>query len=122
MYVCAGIAQWSAPFITPVDLPAWLLLLLPLLPACRCVVCQCKFEGDEVLKLLPSCGHVYHEECIDQWLAGSKVRRPGSGEEGHLQCAPLGATPYFVCLCVCPADLSVDVCRRMHRLAVAGVG
>jgi hypothetical protein len=40
---------------------------------CSCVVCQCKFEGEEVLKLLPSCGHAYHEECIDQWLAGSKV-------------------------------------------------
>lgn len=38
-----------------------------------CVVCQCEFEGSEVLKLLPSCGHVYHVECIDQWLASSKV-------------------------------------------------
>lgn len=38
-----------------------------------CVVCQCEFEGSEVLKLLPSCGHVYHAECIDQWLASSKV-------------------------------------------------
>lgn len=37
-----------------------------------CVVCQCEFEGSEVLKLLPACGHVYHEECINQWLSGSK--------------------------------------------------
>lgn len=38
-------------------------------------MCQCDFEGGEVLKLLPGCGHTYHEECIDQWLAGSKVGR-----------------------------------------------
>jgi len=44
---------------------------------CRCVVCQCEFEGSEVLKLLPACGHVYHEECINQWLSGSKVRLKG---------------------------------------------
>lgn len=44
----------------------------------RCVVCQCEFEGgDEVLKLLPGCGHVYHEACIDQWLSASKVRARG---------------------------------------------
>jgi hypothetical protein len=43
-----------------------------------CVVCQCEFEGSEVLKLLPSCGHVYHTECIDQWLASSKVGLRGS--------------------------------------------
>jgi hypothetical protein len=53
---------------------------------CRCVVCQCEFEGGEVLKLLPGCGHTYHEECIDQWLAGSKVgcRVQGLGWHGRV--------------------------------------
>lgn len=33
-----------------------------------------------MLKVLPSCGHAYHTECIDQWLAGSKVRLSAGGQ------------------------------------------
>jgi E3 ubiquitin-protein ligase ATL6/9/15/31/42/55 len=41
-------------------------------------VCQCDFEADEMLKVLPSCGHAYHQDCIDQWLSGSKVKTAGT--------------------------------------------
>ncbi|KAJ9128986.1 hypothetical protein P3X46_034257 [Hevea brasiliensis] len=35
----------------------------------ECVVCLSEFEDDETLRLLPKCNHVFHPECIDEWLA-----------------------------------------------------
>ncbi|KAL8522063.1 hypothetical protein ACS0TY_012279 [Phlomoides rotata] len=34
----------------------------------ECAVCLSRFEGDEVLRLLPKCGHAFHVDCIDNWL------------------------------------------------------
>ncbi|CAA7050093.1 unnamed protein product [Microthlaspi erraticum] len=34
----------------------------------ECSVCISKFEGVEVLRLLPKCRHAFHVGCIDQWL------------------------------------------------------
>lgn len=48
----------------------------------ECAVCLSEFADDESLKLLPGCFHVFHPECIDQWL------------ENHTTCP------------VCRADLS----------------
>ncbi|KAF3326468.1 E3 ubiquitin-protein ligase ATL6 [Carex littledalei] len=48
----------------------------------ECAVCLSEFADDESLKLLPGCCHVFHPECIDQWL------------ENHTTCP------------VCRADLS----------------
>lgn len=39
-----------------------------------CVVCLVEFEGDEAVRVLTVCGHVFHSECIDTWL------------ESHLTC------------------------------------
>ncbi|KAE9603836.1 putative transcription factor C2H2 family [Lupinus albus] len=33
-----------------------------------CAVCLTKFEGTEVLRLLPKCKHAFHVECVDTWL------------------------------------------------------
>ncbi|KAK7351551.1 hypothetical protein VNO77_11095 [Canavalia gladiata] len=33
-----------------------------------CAVCLMKFEGAEVLRLLPKCKHAFHVECVDTWL------------------------------------------------------
>ncbi|KAI5076961.1 hypothetical protein GOP47_0009026 [Adiantum capillus-veneris] len=33
-----------------------------------CVVCLNAFEEGEVLRLLPKCGHSFHQNCIDMWL------------------------------------------------------
>lgn len=35
----------------------------------ECAVCLSEFEDDETLRLLPKCNHVFHPECIDEWLA-----------------------------------------------------
>lgn len=48
----------------------------------ECAVCLSEFADDESLRLLPGCCHVFHPECIDQWL------------ENHTTCP------------VCRADLS----------------
>lgn len=34
----------------------------------ECAVCLSKFEGIEVLRLLPHCRHAFHINCIDKWL------------------------------------------------------
>ncbi|ERN15143.1 hypothetical protein AMTR_s00056p00124480 [Amborella trichopoda] len=33
-----------------------------------CVVCMVVFEVGSMAKQMPSCPHVYHEECIRKWL------------------------------------------------------
>ncbi|KAG6509186.1 RING-H2 finger protein ATL56-like [Zingiber officinale] len=38
-----------------------------------CSVCLVKFKRGERCRSLPSCGHVFHAGCVDQWL----VRSPG---------------------------------------------
>ncbi|KAL4370169.1 hypothetical protein HN51_014651 [Arachis hypogaea] len=35
----------------------------------ECAVCLCEFEDTETLRLIPKCDHVFHPECIDEWLA-----------------------------------------------------
>ncbi|OIV90845.1 hypothetical protein TanjilG_15578 [Lupinus angustifolius] len=37
--------------------------------ALECAVCLCEFEDAETLRLIPVCDHVFHPECIDEWLA-----------------------------------------------------
>lgn len=33
-----------------------------------CAICLCEFQSDDQLRLLPSCGHAFHTDCIDTWL------------------------------------------------------
>ncbi|KAF1879112.1 hypothetical protein Lal_00047784 [Lupinus albus] len=37
--------------------------------ALECAVCLCEFEDSETLRLIPVCDHVFHPECIDEWLS-----------------------------------------------------
>ncbi|KAL2345719.1 hypothetical protein Fmac_007004 [Flemingia macrophylla] len=34
----------------------------------ECAVCLCEFEDSETLRLIPKCDHVFHPDCIDEWL------------------------------------------------------
>lgn len=38
-------------------------------------MCLSEFDGHDLLRLLPTCNHVFHTECIDAWL-GSHVTCP----------------------------------------------
>ncbi|PNT69325.1 RING-H2 finger protein ATL13 [Brachypodium distachyon] len=33
-----------------------------------CAVCLCEFAAEDELRLLPSCSHAFHVDCIDTWL------------------------------------------------------
>ncbi|XP_059664401.1 RING-H2 finger protein ATL16-like [Cornus florida] len=35
---------------------------------CKCVVCLNEFQEQDVLRVLPSCSHAFHLDCIDIWL------------------------------------------------------
>lgn len=36
--------------------------------ALECAVCLSEFAGDDTLRMLPKCCHVFHRECVDTWL------------------------------------------------------
>lgn len=38
----------------------------------KCLVCQFAYEQEETLKRLP-CGHVFHSECVAQWLKDNDI-------------------------------------------------
>ncbi len=41
-----------------------------------CPVCLCEFEDGEEVRLLPHCGHIFHDDCIMPWLTGKKNTCP----------------------------------------------
>ncbi|KAG6628666.1 hypothetical protein CIPAW_14G028900 [Carya illinoinensis] len=34
----------------------------------QCTVCLAEFRGEDILRILPYCGHSFHVTCIDIWL------------------------------------------------------
>ncbi|THW13875.1 hypothetical protein D6D24_05789 [Aureobasidium pullulans] len=42
----------------------------------RCLVCLCDFEHDEEARRLVKCNHLFHKECIDQWLTKGRNSCP----------------------------------------------
>ncbi|XP_062220911.1 RING-H2 finger protein ATL1-like [Phragmites australis] len=40
-------------------------------PTSECAVCLSEFEEEERVRMLPSCLHVFHVDCIDTWLQGN---------------------------------------------------
>ncbi|RZC85471.1 hypothetical protein C5167_041656 [Papaver somniferum] len=41
-----------------------------------CAICISRFEKQDQLRLLPSCCHVFHSDCIDQWILLSNYNCP----------------------------------------------
>ncbi|KAG9140014.1 hypothetical protein Leryth_010538 [Lithospermum erythrorhizon] len=39
----------------------------------ECAICLLEFEDIDVLRLMTICCHVFHQECIDPWLASHKT-------------------------------------------------
>ncbi|KAK8244422.1 hypothetical protein HDK90DRAFT_156601 [Phyllosticta capitalensis] len=52
----------------------------------RCLVCLSEYEVGEEARKLVQCGHLFHRECIDQWLTTGRNSCPlcrGQGVEEH---------------------------------------
>ncbi|KAF3938941.1 hypothetical protein ABW19_dt0201692 [Dactylella cylindrospora] len=50
----------------------------------RCLVCLCDFENGEVCRQLVRCQHIFHRDCIDEWLTTGRNSCPlcrGKGVE-----------------------------------------
>ncbi|CAN4128144.1 unnamed protein product [Withania somnifera] len=39
----------------------------------ECAICLVEFDDDSLLRLVTSCNHVYHQDCIDLWLESHKT-------------------------------------------------
>ncbi|KAK3719273.1 hypothetical protein LTR37_004492 [Vermiconidia calcicola] len=49
---------------------------IPIEPSQRCLVCLCDFEIKEMARKLVKCNHLFHKECIDQWLTQGRNSCP----------------------------------------------
>ncbi|XP_057462540.1 RING-H2 finger protein ATL66-like [Actinidia eriantha] len=34
----------------------------------QCTICLAEYHGEDILRILPYCGHSFHATCIDKWL------------------------------------------------------
>ncbi|XAR60050.1 hypothetical protein NMG60_11033282 [Bertholletia excelsa] len=72
-----GLRQYPWIYSPPQGLDPAAVQSLPLVPfpsygkhaGGDCAICLSEFEEGESVKLIPHCGHVFHPECIDKWLA-----------------------------------------------------
>ncbi|MED6113910.1 hypothetical protein PIB30_075227 [Stylosanthes scabra] len=62
----------------------------------ECAVCLTEFTGNDTLRLLPHCNHVFHPPCIDAWLSS------------HVTCP------------VCRANLNQDPSQVAVSLSIGG--
>jgi len=48
----------------------------------RCLICLCDYEASEEVRLLSKCQHMFHRECIDEWLTTGRNSCPMCRQEG----------------------------------------
>jgi hypothetical protein len=48
----------------------------------RCLVCLCEFEAKEAGRKLVKCNHLFHKDCIDQWLTTGRNSCPLCRQQG----------------------------------------
>jgi hypothetical protein len=51
-------------------------------PGQCCLVCLCDFEAKETGRKLVKCNHLFHKDCIDQWLTTGRNSCPLCREQG----------------------------------------
>jgi len=51
----------------------------------ECSICLCALEEDEDVRLLPTCGHIFHAPCAQRWLTSEKAVCPLCGQEESTQ-------------------------------------
>ncbi|KAM5468236.1 hypothetical protein MauCBS54593_004977 [Microsporum audouinii] len=55
---------------------------LPIAEHERCLICLCDYEAADEVRILNKCKHVYHRECIDEWLTTGRNSCPLCRGEG----------------------------------------
>ncbi|CAH2069116.1 unnamed protein product [Thlaspi arvense] len=45
-------------------------------PPESCRICQDEFDGDDQVRCLRNCVHVFHKTCIDRWIHDDKMTCP----------------------------------------------
>ena len=45
----------------------------------KCTICLCEYEDGDKLTKIPACSHIFHYECISQWLSKSSTKCPLDG-------------------------------------------
>jgi len=61
----------------------------------RCLVCLSDYEAQEEARKLVNCGHLFHKDCIDQWLTEGRNSCPlcrGQGVEKKSSTSTLRAS------------------------------
>ncbi|KAI7646994.1 hypothetical protein KC318_g18939, partial [Hortaea werneckii] len=48
----------------------------------RCLVCLCEYNTKEITRKLVKCNHLFHQDCIDQWLTQGRNSCPLCRGEG----------------------------------------
>ncbi|KAI9824086.1 MAG: hypothetical protein M1832_002154 [Thelocarpon impressellum] len=56
-------------------------------PGERCLVCLCDYELEEDIRQLAKCAHLYHRDCIDEWLTTGRNSCPLCREQGVVESA-----------------------------------
>lgn len=51
----------------------------------ECRICLCALEEDEDVRMLPTCGHLFHAPCAERWLSTSKDTCPLCGQQEAIQ-------------------------------------
>lgn len=51
----------------------------------ECRICLCAMEVDEDVRMLPTCGHLFHAPCAERWLSSSKNTCPLCGQVEAVQ-------------------------------------
>ncbi|KAK6533853.1 hypothetical protein TWF281_005204 [Arthrobotrys megalospora] len=59
----------------------------------RCLVCLSDFENEEICRQLAKCHHVFHKDCIDEWLTTGRNSCPLCRSKGVEEGATASGTP-----------------------------